>query len=130
MKEILARIKKVREEKEYSQKQAAELMGISQSFYSEVERGVKKCDTNFISTFCKNFKVSKKYLEGFTEDQQEEIELVEDAPAVYQKHRGVRKMKHIEDLKDMLHTLKNELEIKNSQISSLTNVLNKLSERL
>lgn len=60
--EIGRRIKKCREDLGLSQESAAELCGISPSFYSNIERGVKIMSMETFASICKAFSISADYL--------------------------------------------------------------------
>lgn len=60
--EIGRKIRKYREELGLSQESAAELCGISPSFYSNIERGVKIMSLETFASICKAFSISADYL--------------------------------------------------------------------
>lgn len=60
--EIGRRIKKARVNKGISQEAAAELCGLSPSFYSNIERGVKIMSLSTFISICSAFSLSADYL--------------------------------------------------------------------
>lgn len=60
--EIGKRIRKCREELGWSQETAAEKCGISPSFYSNIERGVKVMSLETFISICQTFSVSSDFL--------------------------------------------------------------------
>lgn len=60
--EIGKRIKKCREDLGLSRESAAELCGISPSFYSNIERGVKIMSMETFVSICKAFSVGADYI--------------------------------------------------------------------
>lgn len=60
--EIGQKIRKTRENIGISQEKAAEQCGISPSFYSNIERGVKVMSLETFVTICKTFSISADYL--------------------------------------------------------------------
>ena len=60
--EIGRRIKKARVNMGISQEAAAELCGLSPSFYSNIERGVKIMSLNTFISICSAFSLSADYL--------------------------------------------------------------------
>lgn len=60
--EIGKKIKKCREDLGLSQEAAAELCGISPSFYSNIERGVKIMSLETFTSICSAFSISADYL--------------------------------------------------------------------
>lgn len=62
--EIGCKIKKCRTDMGLSQETAAERCGISLSFYSNIERGVKIMSLETFSSICNAFSISADYLLG------------------------------------------------------------------
>lgn len=60
--EIGKKIKRCREEAGLSQETAAERCGISPSFYSNIERGIKIMSLETFTSICRAFSVSADYL--------------------------------------------------------------------
>lgn len=60
--EIGRKIRKCREDLGLSQEAAAELCGISPSFYSNIERGIKIMSLETFTSICKTFSLSADYL--------------------------------------------------------------------
>lgn len=71
--EIGKRIKKCREDLGLSQEMAAEQCGISPSFYSNIERGVKIMSLETFVSICQTFSVSADYLLNDELPQTDEI---------------------------------------------------------
>lgn len=63
-KEIGRKIKKHRENLSLSQEEASELCGLSPSFYSNIERGVKVMSLKTFVAICSTFSLSADYLLG------------------------------------------------------------------
>ncbi len=62
--EIGKKIKKTRKSLGLSQEAAAELCGLSPSFYSNIERGIKVMSLKTFSSICQAFSLSADYLLG------------------------------------------------------------------
>lgn len=60
--EIGKKIKKCREDLGLTQEAAAEQCGISPSFYSNIERGIKIMSLETFTSICKAFSISADYL--------------------------------------------------------------------
>jgi transcriptional regulator with XRE-family HTH domain len=67
MMSVYYRIKELREAKDLSQSELAELMGISQSALGNYERGDRVPDADLIKKFAQLFKVSSDYLLGLSD---------------------------------------------------------------
>ena len=61
-KEIGARIRKQRKEKELSQEQLSELIGISLSFLGHIERGTRMASVETLARICKALDVDMHYV--------------------------------------------------------------------
>ena len=60
--EIGARIRKIREDRGYSQKELAELIGVSNSRVSNWEQGINRPDADILVDLCKTLNVSPSEL--------------------------------------------------------------------
>jgi len=57
-------LRKLREEKQISQKSAAASLGISQALLSHYEKGIRECGLDFLSRAAKFYKVSTDFMLG------------------------------------------------------------------
>ncbi|MDE5994924.1 MAG: helix-turn-helix transcriptional regulator [Oscillospiraceae bacterium] len=64
---ISQRLLKLRKEKELSQKEAAEALGISQALLSHYEKGIRECGLDFLCKASVFYDVSSDYLLGLSE---------------------------------------------------------------
>ena len=62
------RIKDLREDNDKFQKDIAQLLGISQQYYSEYEKGNRTIPINHLITLAKYYGTSKDYLVGLSDD--------------------------------------------------------------
>ncbi|MCL2556789.1 MAG: helix-turn-helix domain-containing protein [Firmicutes bacterium] len=63
----MERLKELREERDLSQHQVAEAIGIRQQTISQYEKGITEPDIQTIKKLCDFFEVSAGYLLGFEE---------------------------------------------------------------
>ena len=63
------RLKDLREDHDLLQKQVAELLGISQQYYSEYEKGNRTIPILHLITLAKYYKTSVDYIVGLTNDR-------------------------------------------------------------
>lgn len=59
-------IRNLREDKDLLQKDIANLLGTSQSYYAQYENGKRPLPIEHLITLCKFYKVSADYILGFT----------------------------------------------------------------
>ena len=64
MKTYQRRIRELREDHDYTQKEVAEYLGIEQTVYSRYERGINDMKIENIIKLCKIYKVSADYILG------------------------------------------------------------------
>lgn len=64
-------LKSIREDRELYQKDIAKILGISQQYYSQYEKGENELPLRHLITLCKYYNVSADYLLGFTREQKE-----------------------------------------------------------
>lgn len=64
---ISQRLVKLRKEKELSQKEAAEALGVSQALLSHYEKGIRECGLDFLCKASVFYDVSSDYLLGLSE---------------------------------------------------------------
>lgn len=83
--EIGSRIRKYREERGFSQKELAEMLGVSNSRVSNWEQGINRPDANILAELCRALKVSPSDLlavylseEEFTEREKKIIKAYRD----------------------------------------------------
>lgn len=62
------RIKDLREDNDKFQKDIAQLLGISQQYYSEYEKGNRTIPINYLITLAKYYGTSIDYLVGLSDD--------------------------------------------------------------
>ena len=74
-------IKLLREEKNLSQKKAAEILGISQALLSHYERGIRECGLDFIVGCANLYGVSADYLLGLNARRGDNYSVQEDESA-------------------------------------------------
>lgn len=67
--EFSANISSLRREKNISQKQAADKLGISQALLSHYEKGIRECNLDFVKKAAEFYNVSTDYLLGFSESR-------------------------------------------------------------
>jgi len=63
------RIRMLREEKDLTQKQIADMLGVAQTTYSQYELDKRPMPIDFLLALCKYYKVSADYLLGFSNDK-------------------------------------------------------------
>ena len=68
MKEYYEIIRELREDRDLSQQQIAEVLGTTQQVYSRYEKGINEIPVRHIITLCKFYKVSADYILGLTDD--------------------------------------------------------------
>lgn len=61
-------IRNLREDKDLLQKDIAELLGTSQSYYAQYENGKRPLPIEHLIKLCKFYEVSADYILGFTND--------------------------------------------------------------
>ncbi len=61
------RIKDVREDRDYTQKQIATILNTTQSTYSKYERGERQLDIQQLAVLCDFYNITADYFLGFTE---------------------------------------------------------------
>lgn len=66
MKIYQRRIRELREDHDYTQKEVAKYLGIEQTVYSRYERGINDMKIDNIIKLCKLYKVSADYILGIT----------------------------------------------------------------
>lgn len=59
----------IREDRDLRQKDVAEVLGISQQYYSRYESGETELPTRYLVTLCEFYNVSADYLIGFTREK-------------------------------------------------------------
>lgn len=62
------RLKDLREDHDMYQKEVAKLLGISQQYYSEYEKGKRTIPVQHLITLAKHYDTSIDYLVGLTDD--------------------------------------------------------------
>lgn len=62
------KLKEIRIEKNFTQKQVAKHLGISPTCYAGYEQGYRQPDIEMLTKICKFFEVSADYLLGLTEN--------------------------------------------------------------
>ena len=85
----------LRKECGYSQKQAAQKLGISQALLSHYEKGIRECGLNFIVAAAELYGVSCDYLLGRSPDRNGSTLAVEDIPEPEAAGRDMRFSKSI-----------------------------------
>lgn len=61
-------IRNLREDKDLLQKDIADILGTSQSYYAQYENGKRPLPIEHLITLCKFYEVSADYILGFTND--------------------------------------------------------------
>ena len=64
MKKYYEIIRELREDKDLSQKQLAEILGTTQQVYSRYENGINELPLHHLVTLCRFYKVSSDYILG------------------------------------------------------------------
>lgn len=59
-----SRIKRIREDRNYSQREIAEILGISRRTYSDYERGILRIPVDHLITLARHYDVSMDYITG------------------------------------------------------------------
>ena len=59
-----SRIKRIREDRNYSQREIAEILGISRRTYSDSERGILRIPVDHLITLARHYDVSMDYITG------------------------------------------------------------------
>lgn len=72
------RISDLRREKNISQKQAAENLGVSQALLSHYEKGIRECSLNFVSRAAEYYDVTSDYLLGLSDTRQGVAEIFDN----------------------------------------------------
>ena len=62
-------LRNIREDRDLKQKDIAEVLGISQQYYSRYESGETELPTRHLVTLCEFYNVSADYLIGFTREE-------------------------------------------------------------
>ena len=70
----------LRQEKDISQKQAAQDLGVSQALLSHYEKGIRECGLDFVVKAADYYKVSADYLLGRSPDRQGAVIHAEELP--------------------------------------------------
>ena len=65
------RIRALREDNDYTQKQIAKLLGTSQTMYAWYERGANELPIRHLINLCRFYRVSADYVLGLSEKQQQ-----------------------------------------------------------
>lgn len=68
--EFSAKISMLRKEKQISQRQASQDLGISQALLSHYEKGIRECNLDFVKTVALYYGVSADFLLGLSENKQ------------------------------------------------------------
>ena len=63
------RMRDLREDRDLTQKDIAEILGTSQTMYARYERGANELPIRHLLTLCKFYGVSADYLLGLTEEK-------------------------------------------------------------
>ena len=63
------RIRDIREDNNYTQKQIANILGIQQNSYSQLENGVNNIQIDHLIKLAKLYKTSTDYLLGLTDEK-------------------------------------------------------------
>lgn len=95
--EIGQKIRKCRENIGISQEKAAEQCGISPSFYSNIERGVKVMSLETFSAICKSFSISADFL--LSDNLAETDEVILNTLTEVKKYGNVQYEKYIRIIK-------------------------------
>ncbi|MDE6470219.1 MAG: helix-turn-helix domain-containing protein [Eubacterium sp.] len=64
-------LKSIREDRDLYQKDVAKVLGVSQQYYSQYEKGENELPLRHLITLCKYYNVSADYLLGFTRERKE-----------------------------------------------------------
>ena len=66
MKNMLNKLRGLREDSDLTQQQVAEYLGTSQTMYARYERGANELPVRHLITLCRYYKVSPDYILGFS----------------------------------------------------------------
>ena len=92
MKSIGERIKEIRKEKGFPQKQVADLLGLQRPNYSKIENDKQNLTPHQIKLLCEFFDVSADYILDITVEKKKTI-------SIYERDYILR---HIEQIKDIV----------------------------
>ncbi len=70
MKKYYEILRELREDRDYSQKEIAEILGTTQQVYSRYEKGINELPIRHLTELCKFYKVSADYVLGLTKKQE------------------------------------------------------------
>ena len=70
MKEIMKKLRDLREDNDLTQREVAEILGTSQTMYARYERGANALPLRHLLTLCEYYDVSADYLLGRTPHRQ------------------------------------------------------------
>ncbi|MBQ6067014.1 MAG: helix-turn-helix transcriptional regulator [Clostridia bacterium] len=85
-----ANLSALRRDRNLSQKQAAEELGISQALLSHYEKGIRECNLDFVKKVADYYDVTADYLLGLTDSKQKMSELF-DTQAIPADYRMIPK---------------------------------------
>jgi len=135
-----AKIKRLRDNKGWSQDYMAEVLGMSQPAYSKLESGHTKLTFDKASQLAKVFEIEPEYFfssdatyihygkdNSFGPVQNNTINYIDDNQRVLFEKLIHDKEQRIEDLQNQISFLKGELSSANSKLSKL---INKLTDKL
>ena len=80
-------LRRLREEKQISQKSAAASLGVSQALLSHYEKGIRECGLDFLTRAAKFYKVSSDYMLGITENPCGNTTVYNDFPETNNKNK-------------------------------------------
>ena len=63
----IRRIRDLREDRDLTQREIAEILGTSQTMYARYERGANELPIHHLITLCRFYGVSADYILGFTD---------------------------------------------------------------
>lgn len=88
---IYERLKGLREDKDLNQKEIAEIMGTSQSYYAQYENGKRPIPFDRVVILAKFYGVSIDYIAGMTNDKRglTRSELAEEETELIKKYRSL-----------------------------------------
>lgn len=66
--DYIKRIRDIREDRDKTQKELAEVLNTSQSYYSKYEKGIRQLPIHHLVTLCEFYNISADYILGFTNE--------------------------------------------------------------
>ena len=69
MEQLIQRLRNLREDRDLTQQQIADILGTSQTMYARYERGANEMPIRHLVTLCKYYRVSADFLLGLQQEK-------------------------------------------------------------